>query len=71
MPLCWASWRAASLRLSPPAISAPSQDSLRAALEALIAGGLSRSDAARQLAQQSGIPRRELYALIHTAEEPS
>jgi 16S rRNA (cytidine1402-2'-O)-methyltransferase len=51
--------------------TAPSQDSLRAALEALIAGGLSRSDAARQLAQQSGIPRRELYALVHTAEEPS
>ena len=51
--------------------AAPSQDSLRAALEALIAGGLSRSDAARQLAQQSGIPRRELYALVHTAEEPS
>jgi 16S rRNA (cytidine1402-2'-O)-methyltransferase len=40
-------------------------------LSALVASGLSRSDAARQLAQETGMARRELYALLHRAEEPS
>ncbi|MFM2158432.1 MAG: rRNA ((1402)-2-O)-methyltransferase, partial [Cyanobacteriota bacterium] len=45
--------------------------SLRAALDQLIAGGCSRSEAARRLATDTGISRRELYALIHTSEEPA
>ena len=45
--------------------------SLQAALDTLIRSGLSRSEAARQLARDTGIPRRELYALGHTAKEPS
>ena len=44
--------------------------SLRTSLADLIASGLSRSEAARQLAQQTGLSRRELYALGHTNEEP-
>ena len=53
--------------------SAPtrSQAELRQELQALVASGLSRSDAARQLSQQTGLARRELYALLHHAEEPS
>ena len=46
------------------------RDELRRALEALITTGLSRSDAARQLARDTGRSRRELYALLHTSEEP-
>jgi 16S rRNA (cytidine1402-2'-O)-methyltransferase len=48
-----------------------SEADLQAALSALVASGLSRSDAARQLAQETGMARRELYALLHRAEEPS
>jgi 16S rRNA (cytidine1402-2'-O)-methyltransferase len=44
--------------------------SLRTSLADLIASGLSRSEAARQLAQQTGLSRRELYALGHTNKEP-
>lgn len=50
---------------------ARSEAELRAALQALVASGLSRSDAARQLAQDTGLARRELYALLHSAEDPS
>ena len=49
----------------------PDRATLQALLEGLISSGLSRSEAARQLARDTGIPRRELYALGHTAEEPS
>ena len=35
--------------------------------EQLQAGGLSASDAARELASRSGHSRRELYALLHSA----
>ncbi|MBV2351491.1 16S rRNA (cytidine(1402)-2'-O)-methyltransferase [Synechococcus sp. HK05] len=48
-----------------------SEADLHAALSALVASGLSRSDAARQLAHETGMARRELYALLHRAEEPS
>jgi 16S rRNA (cytidine1402-2'-O)-methyltransferase len=48
-----------------------SEADLQAALSSLVASGLSRSDAARQLAQDTGMARRELYALLHRAEEPS
>jgi 16S rRNA (cytidine1402-2'-O)-methyltransferase len=48
-----------------------SEPELQQALSALVASGLSRSDAARQLAQETGMARRELYALLHRAEEPS
>ena len=50
---------------------ARSEAELRAELQALVASGLSRSDAARQLAQDTGLARRELYALLHSAEDPS
>ncbi len=49
----------------------PSEADLQTALSTLVASGLSRSDAARQLAQETGMARRELYALLHRAEEPS
>ena len=42
---------------------------LRRGLEALISTGLSRSEAARQLAAETGVPRRQLYALLHTTED--
>ena len=51
-----------------PAVASDA-DSLRTSLAELIASGLSRSEAARQLAQQTGLSRRELYALGHTSEE--
>jgi 16S rRNA (cytidine1402-2'-O)-methyltransferase len=49
---------------------APTWDSaaLRQELEALVAGGLSRREAARNLAENSGHSRRALYALLHSAE---
>ena len=47
-----------------------SEPELREALQSLVASGLSRSDAARQLAQETGLARRELYALLHRAEDP-
>ncbi|MEO1002648.1 MAG: 16S rRNA (cytidine(1402)-2'-O)-methyltransferase [Cyanobacteria bacterium J06638_7] len=51
---------------APPA-GPPAWDdaALRAELGALVAGGLSGRDAARQLAQSSGHSRRALYALLH------
>jgi 16S rRNA (cytidine1402-2'-O)-methyltransferase len=56
-----------------PESTAParSEAELRDALQALVTSGLSRSDAARQLAQETGLARRELYALLHSAEDPS
>ena len=53
------------------AAPAHSEAELRDALQALVASGLSRSDAARQLAHETGLARRELYALLHSAENPS
>ena len=53
-------------------ISGPDQQSdahWRAELAALMASGASASDAARQLAQQSGQSRRALYALVHQMVE--
>jgi len=44
-------------------------DALRAQLQELQAGGLSASDAARELASSSGHSRRELYALLHSAAD--
>ena len=51
-------------------MAAPSEAELRERLQTLVSSGLSRSDAARQLAQQTGLARRELYALVHNAPEP-
>lgn len=45
------------------AAALPGEDELRAALSSLIATGLSRSEASRQLAQKLGLPRKQLYAL--------
>ncbi len=47
------------------AAPAPAEAELRAALEQRLAGGLSPSEAARQLAAETGLSRRELYALLH------
>jgi len=46
-------------------IQRPDDASLRRELEQRVALGLSNSDAARQLALETGISRRELYALLH------
>jgi 16S rRNA (cytidine1402-2'-O)-methyltransferase len=43
----------------------PSSEELRQALDDLVAHGFSRSDAARELAQRTGLPRRQIYALLH------
>jgi len=50
-----------------PAAAAPAWDAaaLRSELEALVASGLSRREAARSLADRSGHSKRELYALLH------
>jgi 16S rRNA (cytidine1402-2'-O)-methyltransferase len=53
----------------PPQAPAWDEAALRGALEALIADGLSRREAARQLAASSGQDRRALYALLHR-EQP-
>jgi len=56
---------------SEPTPQPQSEADLRNALQNLVSSGLSRSDAARQLAQQTGMARRELYALLHSPEDPS
>lgn len=48
-----------------PAGSTWDEPQLRAALQKLLDQGHSKAEAARQLAQQSGHSRRELYALLH------
>jgi 16S rRNA (cytidine1402-2'-O)-methyltransferase len=50
------------------AVAERSDAELRQELEALLAQGLSRNEAARQLAQQTGLAKRELYALLHHQE---
>jgi 16S rRNA (cytidine1402-2'-O)-methyltransferase len=42
-----------------------SEAELKAELDRRVAAGLSASDAARQLAAETGLPRRRLYALLH------
>lgn len=49
----------------PPAAAIWSETALRAELEALLAQGLSRREAARTLAERSGHSKRELYGLLH------
>ena len=53
-----------------PAAAPPAWDepSLKKQLAALVASGLSKLDAARQLAQSSGHAKRDLYALLHRQE---
>jgi len=53
-----------------PAAAAPAWDAaaLRSELEALVASGLSRREAARSLAERSGHSKRELYALLHQSD---
>ncbi|MBM5801269.1 MAG: 16S rRNA (cytidine(1402)-2'-O)-methyltransferase [Cyanobacteria bacterium K_DeepCast_35m_m2_023] len=46
------------------------QAALQAELAALLAQGLSRREAARTLAEQSGHSKRELYALLHNNAQP-
>ena len=58
----------ASLAAAPS--TASDTQSLRTRLATLMDAGLSRSEAARQLAGETGLSRRELYALGHTSEEP-
>ncbi len=41
---------------------------LKQELEGLVAEGLSANDAARQLAQRTGHPKRDLYALLHSGK---
>ena len=49
----------------PPAAPHWDATALRQQLETLVANGLSRREAARQLAEHSGHSRRDLYALLH------
>ncbi|MCU0566874.1 MAG: 16S rRNA (cytidine(1402)-2'-O)-methyltransferase [Oculatellaceae cyanobacterium Prado106] len=46
-----------------------SESALRAELQTLIAQGLSRSQASRQLAQQTSLPRRQIYQLALAIDE--
>ncbi|MBD2097065.1 16S rRNA (cytidine(1402)-2'-O)-methyltransferase [Trichocoleus sp. FACHB-591] len=47
------------------------EDALKAELQVLIGQGISRSQASRQLAQQTALPRRQLYQLALTIPEPT
>lgn len=48
-----------------------SESALKAELQSLIHQGLSRSQASRQLAQQSSLPRRQIYQLALTLPDPA
>jgi 16S rRNA (cytidine1402-2'-O)-methyltransferase len=54
-----------------PAQASWDPGALRAALEELVASGLSSKDAARALAERSGHSKRELYALLHAPAQPT
>lgn len=47
-----------------------SEEALKSELQSLIGQGISRSQASRQLAQQTSLPRRQLYQLALTLAEP-
>jgi 16S rRNA (cytidine1402-2'-O)-methyltransferase len=47
-----------------------SEAMLKAELQSLLSQGLSRSEASRQLAQQTALPRRQIYQLALTLMEP-
>ena len=54
---------------APPQVPAPLTDEqCREQLRMMIREGMKRSDAARELARQSGRQKRELYALLHERE---
>jgi 16S rRNA (cytidine1402-2'-O)-methyltransferase len=48
-----------------------SEAAILAELQTLLAQGLSRSDASRQLAQQTALPRRQIYQLALSIPDPS
>ncbi|MFB2835488.1 16S rRNA (cytidine(1402)-2'-O)-methyltransferase [Floridanema evergladense] len=48
-----------------------SEAAIKAELQNLLRQGLSRSDASRQLAQQTSLPRRQIYQLALTIPEPN
>jgi 16S rRNA (cytidine1402-2'-O)-methyltransferase len=43
--------------------------SLRSAVQALVDDGLSRKDAVAQVARTTGLPKREVYQVVHTDED--
>ena len=45
--------------------SSSAPDDLRARVAELEAGGVTRKDAIAQAAQEAGVPRREVYNLVH------
>ncbi len=51
-----------------PVAAAWDEPTLRRELRALIRGGLTPSQACRQVAERSGQPRRDLYTLLHHAD---
>ncbi len=56
---------------APPVVpQAPDEQELLAELQRRVAAGVSPRDAARQLAEFSGLSRRALYALLHRNGEP-
>lgn len=56
----------AGAELSQPVLS---EDAIKAELQALLKQGLSRSEASRQLAQQTSLPRRQIYQLALSLPE--
>ncbi len=52
----------------PPAAPEWSEPELRQELQALVGAGRSRREAARELAERTGLSRRELYGLLHRQE---
>ncbi|MEK0178545.1 MAG: 16S rRNA (cytidine(1402)-2'-O)-methyltransferase [Oscillatoriales cyanobacterium] len=46
-----------------------SEDAIKAELQTLISEGISRSQASRQLAQQTSLPRRQIYQLALTLDD--
>jgi 16S rRNA (cytidine1402-2'-O)-methyltransferase len=51
----------------PAAEIAADPDSLKAAVAALEAGGVRRKEAIAEVAQRAGVPKREVYNLVHGA----
>jgi 16S rRNA (cytidine1402-2'-O)-methyltransferase len=51
--------------LPPASLPAPSEGDLAGRVSAVEAGGTSRKDAIRQVAQETGVPRRTVYDAVH------
>lgn len=54
---------------SPHSAAETDPASLRSAVDALVDDGLSRKDAVAQIAKTTGLPKREVYQVVHTDED--